>query len=495
MATPGVTLTIGDNATGQVPADTSANTAVIGTCSSGTADTVVYSYSSSDAIASLLTTNGYGPGPEASAYHLSKDGSPVYLVRADTTGGTAAAASAVTLVGTGPSPGVTVSVATAFDDYSFKVRIVLGGAVATATFQFSKDGGDTWSAVITSAATYAIPNTGITIAFTAGTYVAADVYSFTTTAATFTTTKMGTAVDTLLASSNVFGLLHIAARPSGANDSAKATAFASMVAAVQTKLATAALAYRFVRAICDGPDVANDSTADALLTAAFTSTDAPRCVAAAGDCELTSALESGRRYKRSAGWPMVARARQIPIHEDMGFVGRGSLGADVSLETTDSPPTKYLDSRTRSTLHDGHFATLRKHIRKAGVYVTRSNTMAQTTSDFTTLQRGRVMDRACEVAYLGLVDLVNSPVRINTSTGKILEADAKAIEARIGALIRAAITAPGHASGVTVTVNRDTNLLSTPTLKLQIRIVPNADITDVSGTIGYTNPAIFVQAA
>lgn len=494
MALPGVTQTITDGALGTVPADSSANTAVIGIASSGTVDTV-YSYTSSDAIDSLRTTNGYGPGPEAAAYDLATDGSPVYFVRADSTGGTAAACSAVTLTGTGLNPGVTVNTATTYDDYQVKVLIVLGGAVATATFKYSLDNGDTYSAVITSAATYVLPNTGITIAFTAGTYVAGDVYSFTATAAAYSTTKLGTAVDALLASSNQFGLLQVVGRPAGANDGAKATAYASLAAAVQTKLDTAAGAYRYCRAICDGPDVANDSTADALLTAAFAATDAARVVATAGDAEMYSALVSGRRHKRPTGWAITARARQIPIHEEPGFVGRGSLGSSIALKTAETTPTQYLDSRTRSTLHDARFATLRTHIGLQGIYVTQALTMANALSDFKTLPLGRVMDRACQVAYTELLRLVNGTVRVNASTGYILEQDAIAIENRVAAVVRAAITQPGHASSATVTVNRNTNLLTTPNLKTKIRIVPLGYLTTITNEIGYLNPALFVAAA
>jgi hypothetical protein len=491
MAIPAVTVTVTDGALGVVPADSSAATAIIGTCSSGTADTTVYSYQSADSISTLKSELGYGPGPEAAASALSTDGSAVFVVRADTTGGTAAASSAVTLTGTGLNPGVTVSVGTGYDDYEVQVKIVAGGAVATATFQYSLDGGDTWSATIVSAATYAIPNSGLTIAFTAGTYVAGDIYSFTCTAATYTTTKMGTALDTLLASTNQFGLVHIVGRPSGASDTLKATAFAAMVAAVQTKLDTAATAYRYARAICDGPDVANDSTADGLLATAFVSTDAPRCVAAAGSCEFTSALVSGRKQKRPASWPMVQRARQVPIHESMAWVGRGSLGAGVALKNA-TGTVSHLDSRTRSTLDGARFATLRTHIGKAGAFVTQSNTMAQSTSDFRTLQNGRVMDRACVVAYGVLVDYLEADVRINATTGKILEADAVAIEKRVESALRDALTSPGHASAVAVTVNRDTNLLSTPTLKVQIRITPKGYVNAISANIGFNNPALQV---
>jgi len=56
------------------------------------------------------------------------------------------------------------------------IVIVLGGAVATATFQYAVNGGG-MSATTTTAASVAIPN-GLTINFAAGTYVLGDTYSF-----------------------------------------------------------------------------------------------------------------------------------------------------------------------------------------------------------------------------------------------------------------------------------------------------------------------------
>ncbi len=61
--------------------------------------------------------------------------------------------------------------------YSVVVKIIVGGAVATATFQWSNDGGTTWSATQTTAATYQDPTSLITVAF-AGTFTANDTYAF-----------------------------------------------------------------------------------------------------------------------------------------------------------------------------------------------------------------------------------------------------------------------------------------------------------------------------
>lgn len=86
--------------------------------------------------------------------------------------------SAVTSSGTTP-PVVTVS-GTPLVDGAFKLDIQTGGALATATFRWSKNGGVDWvQSAVATAATVVLPGTGITVAFAAGTYAADNEYAFT----------------------------------------------------------------------------------------------------------------------------------------------------------------------------------------------------------------------------------------------------------------------------------------------------------------------------
>lgn len=86
--------------------------------------------------------------------------------------------SAVTQTGSGPL--VTVTGTPTIDVYG-RVKVIAGGIVGAATFQYSLDGGATWSATITTAATYALTGTGLTLGFPAGTYVVGTTYAWTST--------------------------------------------------------------------------------------------------------------------------------------------------------------------------------------------------------------------------------------------------------------------------------------------------------------------------
>lgn len=95
--------------------------------------------------------------------------------------------SAVTETGTSP-PDVTLS-GTPEGSFSLVIEIQTGGALATATFRFSTDGGLTWSADIATAASVALTDTaadslvgvngrtGLTAAFSVGTYNADNKYT------------------------------------------------------------------------------------------------------------------------------------------------------------------------------------------------------------------------------------------------------------------------------------------------------------------------------
>jgi phage gp36-like protein len=84
----------------------------------------------------------------------------------------------VTHVGSGPVGSVTFSgTPNAAAPVNVLVLIEEGGAVGTATFAYSTDGGFTYSGIYTTASSVPLEGTGIVVAFAAGTYVDADTYS------------------------------------------------------------------------------------------------------------------------------------------------------------------------------------------------------------------------------------------------------------------------------------------------------------------------------
>jgi hypothetical protein len=87
-----------------------------------------------------------------------------------------------TLLAAGTSPPVVTITGTLAQLIGLRVEIQTTGARGVATFRWSADNGTTWSeSSVTTAATYLMPGTGITLNFPTGTYTNNNVYEGTVT--------------------------------------------------------------------------------------------------------------------------------------------------------------------------------------------------------------------------------------------------------------------------------------------------------------------------
>jgi hypothetical protein len=138
--------------------------------------------------------------------------------------------------------------------------------------------------------------------------VAGDQYTFTTTTASFTSTDLTNAFNALVAQPYKWSFLHIV------GPAATVGAAATLLAAVDLLMGTAASSYRFARAILEVP-----SDTDANILSAFAASSSLRVAAAAGFVTTVSVL-NGRSMSRPLGWHMAARAAAVPPQEDLGRV-------------------------------------------------------------------------------------------------------------------------------------------------------------------------------
>lgn len=89
--------------------------------------------------------------------------------------GTAVGFSAVTQVGGGT--GTVTPSGTAYGGQNVVIKMIAGGAVGVATYQYSLDGGSTYSGTATTSASVTLGSSGISVAF-AGTFSASTTYQF-----------------------------------------------------------------------------------------------------------------------------------------------------------------------------------------------------------------------------------------------------------------------------------------------------------------------------
>lgn len=482
MAAPSVNFTIQSNGLGNVASSTANVVAVFGTCSGGTPAVVKGPYALTS---NLVTDCGYGPGVELAANLIQSGISTIFVkVETDTPG----AASAVTHSGSGAS--VMTVTGAPFDAYDVIVTAVRAGTAGTAPepgFTISWDGGRTTSREIRMPSTHVYNGfagqTGVTLNFTAATLAVGDTYRFTTTAPVWAAADVATALDALKASSLNASLLYVV------GEAAKTDADT-----IATSLNDYVNRKKFERLIVEARDLEaeeSEATWIAAIEADYAAFLNDRVVVAAGYAIVPSSITK-IAFRRSMGQLAIVRAGLARFGRDVGAVSDGPL---VPSRTGQSTSEVFHDEALQPGLDSNRFMTLTSYNGKTGYYVTNANIMCGPTSDFTLLQYGRVMDRACAVAYQYFTDLLGEDVRLDRKTGYILEKDARAIETASDQKLNDALVATNNASGVTTTLSRVDNISVTKTLTVTIEILPKGYIKTVAITMTFVNPVFGSLAA
>lgn len=129
-------------------------------------------------ISALTTAHGFGPAVEAACHEMKTSGKSVLFARLpNSTAGTNSEIDSISIDAT--TTIVTTLTGAPYDDYDGVFEVLTGGTRGTAGIEFrvSLDGGITWElqrVALGTATTYAIPDTGLTLNFAAGIFVAGD---------------------------------------------------------------------------------------------------------------------------------------------------------------------------------------------------------------------------------------------------------------------------------------------------------------------------------
>jgi hypothetical protein len=474
---PDSNVEIADGALGLIDAGSDGVHLKIGVANSGTPLTI-YSFSGDD----LAAKAAFSGGPLLESVVASMaEGAPVTYAM-PVTPSVAGTVGAVTRTGTGTSV-LDAATSAPKDTYEVLVKITRAAAnlaAATAAFELSLDGGDTWtletavpvSGVISSS----VPNTGLVLTFGAGTFVVGDVYSFKTTAPALNLADINAALDAALADPREWRFVHIVGASSG-----------TIAVGVGVKLQTAKTLHRYTRAILEARDQNAGETYQQWQTAMlaeFTSVGDGRIAVIAAPAEITSPV-SGQVRRSSAAGIITGRIARRPISEDLGRVRTGPLAGVKAL---------YHDERKSPSLDAAQYITLRTHIGRAGVYATQGLTLAPTGSDFKLLQNGFVMDKAAKIVRDGTLFYLNDDFRVDPITGFIDEVEAQTIEADLRGKLTAGLLDTGDISDINlVEVKRNNNILSSGRLFVKYRITPLAYGKFIENELSFVNPALVPQ--
>jgi hypothetical protein len=453
--------------------------AVVACSSGGTAATPVLCTSSADAVAAF----GYGRLTELIALYLDLSGVPVLACKAATV--TAGASSSVTRDGTGTAT-MTVSDATAADDYSVYIKVTRAAAnlaAAAAAVRVSYDGGVTYGdeLAVPTSGVLALTEGSLEVTWADGTFVANDVYRFTTTSPAWDATSLAAALDALKASGVPdHEFIHIAEPCTAVN-----------AAAVKTYLQGLEATGVYRRALLGARDQNSGESVSAWVTAlsggspGFALFDGQFYMdVCASHIDLKHRIARGT-FRRNAAYVIGPRFAWMRTRVDEAFRGLaehpGQTRVDGRSWAIPGVERLHHDLRSLESLDTARFLGLQTHHGVDGYFPT-DRSMALASSDFRTVMNSRVIVEAATQAQNLLTGYVAARLRL-AAGGTLDPRDAEALDAQLTADFFA-VMAP-YCSSASLLSDRSADMTA-GRLPGAIRVRPFGYATEIDFSLQFT---------
>lgn len=446
--------------------------AVVGPSSAGTVGVAVSVTNKAD----LVTAFGQGPLVEACGYMIAR-GLPVVAVRS--TGSTVGAYGAIVATGKTGTSTITAGGSAPQGDYDPVVQILTGGTVGTAgiVFRYSLDGGVNFSQGKSqgTATTMTLEN-GVSFALGAGTLIANDTWSTSTTAPKSSSSDLAIALTALSDYSGEWLRVLVLA-------DADTTILAQGASFTDPFHADGKYpeVITNVRPRGAAETRAAYQTALAAIAAAVQSAEVSCCV----DQGETISEISGRRLRMPQSVPYAARTMLVDDAVDPSAKADGAV--PNFFLTNAAGVSVYHDERKNPGLDVLGFTTLRSYGGRPvspGVYVNNARVLSGAGSDYRFFQHSAIVNRVIEAAYSLLLPRLSQAVLLEAATGRIREDVAKSIEDACTTELRSRFADPGRVSGVRLVLSRTDNVLSTDTLSFSVQVQPLGYVKQFVGKVG-----------
>ena len=194
-------------------------------------------------------------------------------------------------------------------------------------------------------------------------------------------------------------------------------------------------------------------------------------------------LASDDKGETAAIGQILGRAASLEPHQSLGRVLSGQISAEGHF--TDGS-TMIEKASLGGILHDAGFIFYRSFTTRNGCYLNGSPMCAPGTDDYSTLELGRVIDKAVIQTYAAYLSQVQDNVDLDEN-GNL---DVGVCASYEGMLENAlTISMAGQISSVTVFIDPDQNILASGSMKVVCRIIPKGVLGAINVDLSFSNPA------
>jgi hypothetical protein len=349
------------------------------------------------------------------------------------------------------------------NEYDVSVEIVSPGGLNGAAFRVTIDGAAGKAITVPDNGRYAIPNTGITLIFSAEgvSFAVGDIFTFSTTAPQAANGEALAAIDQILDAKLPIEWIAVAGISS-----------APLWAALAAKAV-----YQYLFFVAQSrhlsPGETPDQWVNALAGTERGSTASTRLQICAGWIE--EADPNGQTDVRGIIGVYCGKLASLDVHEGPDAVKHGSVSAATAIMP------EGLNDGHIETLKNKGYVTARKIIGLNGIYITSGQMANEAGSDYDLVERRRVMDKACrEIRATQLPHL-------NDNVGVGADGSPEGLEMFIAhgeAPLKTMITNKQISDGYII-ITEGQNILSTKTLRTKIRVVPLGKMSYIENEIAY----------
>lgn len=244
--------------------------------------------------------------------------------------------------------------------------------------------------------------------------------------------------------------------------------------------------YRPVSVIFEGRDFQGSASATKDLRSASGLLANRVGIMMGADYDYATANAHAAKY--AAVGIALGKLAGIAVQRNIGRVKDGDLGI-LSAGFSNGAKYNTLTETNLDSLHDHGYMFMLQHAGKSGFFFNDDPTASPITDDYSSISRGRTMDKAARITRAVYLEELNDDVELDPATGKLAASTIKHYQGEVEKQINLQMTSLKEIVKATAFVNPDQNVLSTDKIVTTLRIMPKAISKEIEATLSFENPA------